>query len=160
MNLISSSIPPFLNLLAPNGRLIAYDHGEKRIGVATSDNLRIVATPHDTLETLPANHLPQKLQKLHQEISPSGIVIGLPLHMNGQESSQAKKVRTFSEILANLFTSTPLLLFDERLTTATVERMLVHEADLSRQKRKHHRDKLAACVLLQTVLDALRHTPV
>ena len=152
--MIEEKVLPFEAMLAKSGRLIGFDHGAKRIGLAITDTLRTVATPYSIVQTKPQDKIFTAMDEIMHDEEIAGMVIGLPLHMSGQESERSHKAREFASLMFEHY-HLPILLFDERLTTAAVERMLVKEADLSRQKRKKHRDKLAACILLQTLCDAL-----
>lgn len=150
-------ITNFKNLLPLEGRLIAFDYGEKRIGIASSDSQRYVATPRLTINYNSNQSLLSQIKIIVDEIKPVGFVVGLPVHMNNNESNSSEKAREFAKLIQSQHPALPILLFDERLTSAIAERMMIAEADLSRKKRAKHRDKLAACILLQTVLEYLRN---
>ncbi len=142
--------------LKPGERLFGLDLGEKTIGIAMSDVLRTVATP---LETLPRTKFSVDAEALFALITKhkaGGLVIGLPLNMNGTEGPSAQSARAFAR---NFDTKhpMPILLWDERLSTAAVTRTLI-EADMSRAKRKAVVDKMAAAFILQGVLDSRLQT--
>jgi putative Holliday junction resolvase len=134
-------------------RLFGLDLGEKTIGLALSDVLLTVATP---LETLPRRKFTLDAEALIALITKHGVgglVVGLPLNMNGTEGPSAQSARAFvRNFLAKH--DLPILFWDERLSTAAVTRTLI-EADVSRAKRKDVVDKMAAAFVLQGVLDFL-----
>ncbi len=145
--------------LAPNARLIGVDLGEKTIGLALSDVSRTIASP---LQTLPRGKFradAEKLLALVAKFEVGGLVIGLPRNMDGSEGPSAQSARAFVRNLSPL-TDIAIVLWDERLSTAAVERTLI-EADSSRRRRDEVVDKLAAAYILQGALDrlaALRNT--
>ena len=135
-----------------SGRLMGLDIGEKRIGIAISDELHFTAQPFDTLAR---KNLSSDLRYLQQIVDQQGIkaiVIGLPRNMNGTLGPQAQFVMEFSEKLAQTI-DIPLIYWDERLSSIAADRVLL-EADLSREKRKKHIDKVAATIILQGYLDS------
>jgi putative Holliday junction resolvase len=152
-----SELRAIVAALDPQARLMGLDLGSKTIGVALSDRTRRVATPVETVIrkkfTLDAQHL----IALAQHESVGLFVLGLPLNMDGSEGPRAQSTRAFARNLAKL-TSIPLLFWDERLSTAAVERMLIG-ADASRARRDQVIDKLAAAYILQAALDALNSSP-
>lgn len=133
------------------GRIAALDFGRARIGVALSDERRILATP---LPFIPNDRNAAKA--LYEQLSKRGpldaLVLGLPLLFNGTEGEMAVAVRTFAETLQPYFTI-PIFFWDERLTTAQVERTL-KDADVSRKKRAPIVDSLCAALILQSYLDS------
>lgn len=140
--------------IAPNQRLLGLDLGEKTIGLALSDTLATVATP---LATLARGKFGEDAMKLRALISQHGIgalVIGLPLNMDGSEGPAAQSARAFARNLSTK-TDIPIVLQDERLSTAAVTRTLL-AADSSRAKRARVVDKMAAAYILQNALDRLR----
>lgn len=143
--------------LKPGERLIGLDLGEKTIGIALSDILRTVATPLVTLSRGKFTADAKTLVELIEKHAVGGIVIGLPLNMNGTEGPSSQSARAFAR---NFETrrSIPLLFWDERLSTTAVTRTLL-EADMSRARRKEVVDKMAASFILQGVLDAIRSGP-
>jgi putative Holliday junction resolvase len=140
-------------LLPPRGALIGLDLGSKTIGVAASDPDRRLAAPVETIPrkrfTLDAG----RLIALATERRAAGFVLGLPINMDGSEGARAQSTRAFARNLAKL-TALPIALWDERLSTAAVERALI-AADLSRAKRKAVIDQHAATYILQGALDRL-----
>jgi len=140
-------------LLAPGARLIGVDLGEKTIGLALSDVNRTIASP---LETLPRGKFKldaQKLLALIAKFGVGGLVIGLPKNMDGSEGASAQSARAFVRNFSPL-TEIAITLWDERLSTAAVERTLI-EADTSRRRRDEVVDKVAAAYILQGALDRL-----
>jgi putative holliday junction resolvase len=143
-------------LLPARGALIGLDLGTKTIGVAASDPDRRVATPVETIARKRFGVDAQRLLALAAERRATGFVLGLPINMDGTEGPRAQATRAFARNLAAL-TELPIALWDERLSTAAVERVLI-EADASRAKRKAVIDQHAAAYILQGALDRLaRH---
>jgi len=139
--------------LAPNARLIGVDLGEKTIGLALSDVGRTIASP---LETLPRGKFKAdsgKLLALVEKFDVGGLVIGLPRNMDGSEGPSAQSARAFVRNLSPL-TDLAITFWDERLSTAAVQRTLI-EADTSRRRRDEVVDKVAAAYILQGALDRL-----
>lgn len=147
-------IPAFYSTLPPRGRLLALDVGEKTIGLAMSDDERMVASPLKLIERSKLSKDMQTLSALAREYAVAGLVVGYPLNMDGTEGPRCQATRQFARDMAEKI-ALPTLLWDERLSTVAVNRMMIDEADLSRQRRGELVDKLAATYLLQGVLDAL-----
>ena len=147
--------------LPPRGALIGLDVGTKTIGVATSDPDRRLATGVETIVRTAFKADATRLLALAQERAAIGFVLGLPINMDGSEGPRAQSVRAFARNLAKL-TALPMALWDERLSTAAVERDLI-AADASRRKRAAVIDQHAAMFILQGALDRLtilkRDTP-
>ncbi|MBI3417320.1 MAG: Holliday junction resolvase RuvX [Verrucomicrobia bacterium] len=134
-------------------RILALDHGTVRIGVALSDELKIIATPLEYIPAAPWEGVLARLRLLLQEKEVELIVVGMPRNMNGTYGQAAEQVKTFINALkAEL--PTPIRTWDERLTSAQANRLLV-EADVRRGQRKEKVDKMAAAILLQSYLDAV-----
>jgi putative holliday junction resolvase len=140
-------------LLPERGALIGLDLGTKTIGVAVSDPDRRVATPVETVARKRFNLDAGRILELAAERRAVGIVLGLPINMDGTEGPRAQSTRAFARNLARL-TELPIGLWDERLSTAAVERALI-AADASRAKRKAVIDQHAAAYILQGALDRL-----
>ncbi len=132
--------------------------GEKRIGVALSDETGTIAQGKGVLRRRTLEEDTKHLAEKAREWGVVRIVVGLPLNMNGTEGEQARAVREFAQALEGA-AGIPVELWDERLTSAEAERVLL-EADLSRRKRKGLRDELAAVLILQSWLDAYRDRAV
>lgn len=135
-----------------HGRVVGIDHGTVRIGLAVCDAERRIASP---LETYTRRGLPHDTvfwQKLVPTESVVGFVIGLPIHLSGEESQQSEQCRKFGAWLHAL-TNRPVAFWDERFTSAAAEDFLL-EAGLTNKKRKSRRDRVAAQLILQAFLDA------
>ena len=140
-------------LLAPRGALIGLDLGTKTVGVATSDPDRRLATAVETVARKTFTADAARILALAAERNAAGFVLGLPVNMDGSEGPRAQSTRAFARNLARL-TRLPIALWDERLSTAAVERELI-AADVSRGKRKAVVDQHAAVFILQGALDRL-----
>ncbi|OGN53221.1 MAG: hypothetical protein A2Y28_04280 [Chlamydiae bacterium GWC2_50_10] len=137
-------------------RILALDFGKKRIGAALSDPTHTLATPWLVLEC--RRSLKESVLLLKEKLAGTplkAIVLGLPLHPSGQESELSTLARQFAAHLQEHF-SLPVILWDERLTTAQAERTL-KEANICRKKRAQLSDKVAAAVILQNYLDAQKY---
>ena len=141
-------------LLPERGALIGLDLGSKTIGVAVSDPERRVAAPVETIARRRFNLDARRILDLAAERRVAGFVLGLPINMDGTEGPRAQATRAFGRNLAKL-TELPIALWDERLSTAAVERALI-AADVSRARRKAVIDAHAASYILQGALDRLR----
>jgi putative Holliday junction resolvase len=139
--------------LPPRGALLGLDLGTKTIGVATSDTDRKLATGVETVARKTFTEDAKRLLALASERTCVGFVLGLPLNMDGSEGPRAQSTRAFARNLARL-TELPIALWDERLSTAAVERELIG-ADVSRSKRAAVIDQHAAAFILQGALDRL-----
>jgi putative Holliday junction resolvase len=140
-------------LLPPRGTLLGLDLGTKTIGVAASDPDRRLATAVETIERTAFTADATRLLQLAAERNTVGFVLGLPINMDGSEGPRAQATRAFARNLAGR-TALPIALWDERLSTAAVERELIG-ADVSRRKRAAVIDQHAAIFILQGALDRL-----
>jgi putative Holliday junction resolvase len=142
-------------LLKPEERLLGLDVGAKTIGLALSDVDLRIATPMETITRTRLGKNAEVIVRVVDEQGVGGLVIGLPVSMDGREGPRCQSVRQFA---ANLSATLPLPMafWDERLSTAAVERVLIAEADLSRKRRARLIDKMAAAYILQGALDFLR----
>jgi putative Holliday junction resolvase len=147
------SLADAVAVLPPRGALIGLDLGSKTIGVAASDPDRRIAAPVETISRQRFNLDAQRILELAGERRATGFVLGLPINMDGSEGPRAQATRAFARNLARL-TELPIALWDERLSTAAVERALI-AADASRAKRKNVIDQHAAAYILQGALDRL-----
>lgn len=139
--------------LPRGGRLMGLDLGEKTIGLAVCDPGLTVATPVETLRRTKFTADVQKLRLLAAERKVAGLVVGLPVNMDGSEGPRCQSVRQFAaNLLEHL--DLPIVFWDERLSTAAVTRTLL-EADMSRKRRAEVVDKMAAAYILQGAIDAL-----
>lgn len=130
------------------GRVLAFDPGSTRIGVAVSDALRIVATP---LEVIAADEFDDRLAELVAEYAPTTIVVGLPVGLSGTEGPAAKAARALGDRIEEL-TGITVDWVDERFTTATAEAAML-EGGVKRRERRRNVDKVAAAVILRHYLD-------
>ena len=137
----------------PPGRLLGLDLGTKTIGIAVSDVTRRIATPVRTIQRTKFMADAADLVKLAQDEKALAFVLGLPFNMDGTEGPRCQSTRAFARNLEKL-TPVPILFWDERLSTAAVQRMLIAD-DRSRAQRKEVVDKLAAAYILQGALDRL-----
>ena len=143
--------------LPPGQRLLGLDLGEKTIGLALSDTLLTVATPFKTLKRGKFAADAAQLDIIISEQGVGGLVVGLPLNMDGSDGPSAQSARAFGRNWA-AHSPLPVTFQDERLSTAAVTRTLL-EADASRKRRGEVVDKMAAAYILQLVLDRLRAQP-
>jgi putative holliday junction resolvase len=137
----------------PPGRLLGLDLGTKTIGIAVSDVTRQIATPLRTIQRTKFTVDAGDLVKLAEAEKALAFVLGLPINMDGTEGPRCQSTRAFARNLEKL-TPVPILFWDERLSTAAVQRMLIAD-DRSRAKRAELVDKLAAAYILQGALDRL-----
>ncbi|MFN3868269.1 MAG: Holliday junction resolvase RuvX [Hyphomicrobiaceae bacterium] len=134
--------------------MLGLDVGSKTIGLALSDVLRMIASPAHTIRRTKFRDDARALLDFAARQQVAGLVIGLPLDMIGTSGPRVQATKAFARNLAHL-TTLPMLLWDERLSTAAAERVLL-EADASRRRRAEVIDKLAATIILQGALDRLR----
>ena len=145
----------FAQLAKGYGALMGLDLGTKTIGVAVSDGLRGVATPLETIKRTKFKADATRLLEIADHRNVVGLVLGLPLNMDGSEGPRAQATRAFARNLAPI-SDLPVVFWDERLSTVAAERALL-EADTSRKKRGEVIDHVAASFILQGVLDRLRY---
>lgn len=141
-------------VLPAGARLLGLDLGEKTIGLALSDTTLTVATPMQTLKRGKFSADAGVLEKIIADMGVGGLVVGLPLNMNGTEGASAQSARAFGRNFAAR-SAIPIVYCDERLSTAAVLKTLI-EADASRKRRGEVVDKMAAAYILQGALDRLR----
>lgn len=147
------ALPDAAALLPARGALIGLDLGSKTVGVAASDPDRRLAAPVTTIARKRFGVDAKRILALAAERRAVGFVLGLPINMDGSEGPRAQGTRAFARNLAKL-TDLPIALWDERLSTAAVERALI-AADASRARRKAVIDQHAAAYILQGALDRL-----
>ena len=150
-----TDIAELASTLAPGERLMGLDLGSKTIGVALSDLGRTIATPNLTLRRRKFMADAQALRAIIEENDVGGLVIGLPLNMDGTEGPRCQSVRQFAANLLAEF-DIAIAFWDERLSTVSAERALL-EADMTRKRRGQVIDKMAAAIILQGALDRLAH---
>ncbi|AWZ18732.1 Holliday junction resolvase YqgF [Roseovarius sp. TM1035] len=140
----------------PQGRAImGLDLGTKTIGVALSDRLWSVASPHETVKRVKFTDDAARLLQIVAGREVGGIILGLPRNMDGSEGPRAQSTRAFARNLSRL-TEVPIGYWDERLSTVAAERALL-EADATRKRRMQVIDNIAAAYILQGVLDRMGH---
>jgi putative Holliday junction resolvase len=144
----------FIDALPPQGAVMGLDPGEKRIGVAVSDTGRMIASSLETVTRKKFSLDAEHILKLFDHRQCVGFVIGLPLNMDGSAGPSAQSARAFARNLIAM-RDVPLLLWDERLSTAAVTRTLI-EGDASRRRRGEVVDKMAAAYMLQGAIDAMQ----
>jgi putative holliday junction resolvase len=137
-----------------SGRLLGLDLGTKTIGLALSDVSRMVASALETIARRKFSDDSARLLQVIKEHTVVGLVLGLPINLDGTEGPRAQATRAFARNF-NKISEVPILLLDERLSTQAAERMLI-EADQSRKRRAEVIDKLAATIILQSALDQMR----
>src|SRR5688572_3882682 len=135
-------------------RVMGLDVGDRNIGVAVSDALLMTAQGRPTLKRSNLQTDLEYLRRVAEENEVSKVVVGKPLHMDGRESPQSRKVAKFATKLSKT-TGLPVILWDERLTSFAAEQHL-EEAGLNWRERRKHVDKLAAMFILQDYLDSLK----
>lgn len=133
-------------------RILALDHGTKRIGVAVSDEMKMIATPLEYIPAEPFAPFLERLKQIIREKEVDLILVGMPRNMDGSYGPAALKVQEFVAVLKETI-AIPIKLWDERLTSAQANRFLI-QADVKRQNRKEKVDKTAAAILLQSYLDS------
>ncbi len=133
-------------------RVLAIDHGTKRMGIAVSDELKMIAQPLEYIPAEPFADFLTRLKELLREKEVELILVGMPRNMNGSYGPAALKVQDFVAALKGALT-VPIRTWDERLTSAQANRFLI-EGNVRRQQRKEKVDKMAAAILLQSYLDS------
>ena len=146
-------LPALLPQYAP---LVGLDLGEKTVGVAVSDATRMIATPLELIRKTKFTDDANALFKLIDGRQAAGIVIGLPVNMDGTEGPRCQPSRAFGRNLLRL-RDIPIAFWDERMSSMAVNRMLIDEADMNRARRAEVVDKAAAGWILQGALDRLRN---
>jgi putative holliday junction resolvase len=136
------------------GRVMALDVGERRIGVAMSDSMRILASPLTTLRATPRDRVLAQIATHIAQYEVAEVVVGLPLTLSGQVGPQAHLVQAFADELRRAL-AVPVHLFDERLTSVAAERMMI-DLGMKPEQRKARIDEVAASIILQDFLDARR----
>ena len=149
-------IKQFKQELQPKKAILGFDYGSKRLGIAVSDLLLMVASAHSIIQRSDFTKDISLIQNIITEKEIGAIVYGLPLQMNGEEGEIAKEVREFAQKVAEHI-PLPYTFWDERLSSSAVESFFIKEVDMSRKKRKQKLDSSAASYILQGFLDALRY---
>ena len=144
--------------LAKNQRLLGLDPGSRTIGVALSDVSLLLASPYRSLRRGKLIANAQAIRGIAEKEGVGGLVVGLPLSLDGSAGPAAQAARDWAHALA-AETGLPTALADERLSTAAVNRVLIDEADMTRKRRAEVVDRMAAAYMLQAALDASRLSP-
>lgn len=145
-----------LHDMPPKTRLLGLDLGSKTIGLAISDPGWAIASPVDTIRRTKFTRDAEALVAALKDRSIGGLILGLPVNMDGSEGPRCQSTRQFAQNLLDFGLSLPIAFWDERLSTSAVEKFLVQEADMTRKRRGEVVDKMAAAYILQGALDALR----
>ncbi|RKF16651.1 Holliday junction resolvase RuvX [Roseovarius spongiae] len=153
--MIHDDFATFAATLPPMRALLGLDLGDRTIGVALSDRLWQVASPHETIRRRKFTLDAARLLEIATAREAGGIVLGLPRNMDGSEGPRCQSTRAFARNLARL-TDLPIGYWDERLSTVAAERALL-EADASRKRRAEVIDNVAASYILQGALDRIGH---
>jgi putative Holliday junction resolvase len=141
--------------LPANAPLVGLDLGEKTIGVAVSDATRAIASPLELIRKSKFTDDANALFRLMESRGAAGVVIGLPVNMDGTEGPRCQSARAFARNLLRL-KDLPIAFWDERMSSMAVNRVLIGEADVTRARRADVVDKMAAAWILQGALDRLR----
>ena len=147
-----TELPAVLPAHAP---VVGLDLGEKTIGVAVSDATRTVASPLELIRKVKFTQDAAALFKLMESRGAAGIVIGLPVNMDGTEGPRCQSSRAFGRNLLRL-RDLPIAFWDERMSSMAINRVLIDEADITRARRAELVDKMAAAWILQGALERLR----
>jgi len=147
-----TELPAALPAYAP---VVGLDLGERTIGVAVSDATRTVASPMETIRKTKFTDDAKRLFALMESRGAAGLVIGLPVNMDGTEGVRCQSNRAFARNLLRL-RDVPIAFWDERMSTMAVNRMLIDEMDINRARRAEVVDKAAAAWILQGALERLR----
>ena len=153
--MIKEDINDFFKDTQRIGPFLGIDLGEKRVGLSISDRTQSIASNYATLEKKKFSLFSLDLQAIIDKEIICGIVIGLPLNMDGSEGPKCQSTRHFAKNFSTIV-NLPITFWDERLTTVAAERSLL-SADLSRKKRKRVVDSVAAVLILQNLLDRLKY---
>ena len=152
--MVFQSLPELIKYLPKKSRLLGLDVGRKTIGLAVSDSDMKIATTVGTIRRSKFTKDVKNLDAIITERQVNGLVLGLPISMDGNEGPACQSVRQFAVNLDNVL-EIGITFWDERLSTSAVERLLTKEADLSRNRRSEIIDKMAAAYILQGALDSL-----
>ncbi len=150
---------PIINLTdlraaLPRGtRLLGIDPGSQTIGLALTDVTLMLASPYGSLKRAKLSENAGSLSRIARKEGVAGFVVGLPLSLDGSSGPAAQAARDWTHALSNA-TGLPAALWDERLSSAAVNRFLIGEADMTRKRRSEVVDKMAAAYMLQSALDA------
>jgi putative Holliday junction resolvase len=132
-------------------RIMGIDYGDKRIGIALTDLMQVIASPFEVYKTVNMDADAEHIQKIIEEQQVKTVVIGLPLNMDGSEGERAKKTRLFGSYIADK-SNINIIFQDERLTSFEADNIL-SDAKIKTDKRKTLIDKLSACLILESYLN-------
>ena len=152
--MVFQSLSELIKYLPKKSRLLGLDVGRKTIGLAVSDSDMKIATTVGTIRRSKFTKDVKNLDAIITERQVNGLVLGLPISMDGNEGPACQSVRQFAVNLDHIL-EIGITFWDERLSTSAVERLLIKEADLSRSRRSEIIDKMAAAYILQGALDSL-----
>ena len=152
--MVFQSLSELIKYLPKKSRLLGLDVGRKTIGLAVSDSDMKIATTVGTIRRSKFTKDVKNLDAIITERQVNGLVLGLPISMDGNEGPACQSVRQFAVNLDNIL-EIGITFWDERLSTSAVERLLIKDADLSRNRRSEIIDKMAAAYILQGALDSL-----
>ena len=147
------SLAEIKTIIKPGRRLLGLDLGSKTIGLAVSDASMIVASPLETIRRTKFTKDAEQLETIIVAQNIGGLVLGMPISMDGTEGPRCQSTRQFAANMLRRL-DIPIAYWDERLSTAAVERFLIDEADMNRKRRGEVIDKMAAAYILQGALDA------
>ena len=136
--------------------MLGVDYGDARIGVATCDELEILATARDTIRSESMRKNIDAIAAIAKAENAERIVVGLPLNMDGSEGARASKTRSFGKVLEKV-SGIEVVYFDERLTSVEADERM-DEANVRKSKRKGLVDRIAAAIILQSYLDSYKNT--
>ncbi|MCE2574467.1 Holliday junction resolvase RuvX [Komagataeibacter sp. FNDCR2] len=139
--------------LRRNQRLLGLDPGSRTIGVALSDVGLMLASPHTALKRTKLSAIAAQISTIARAQDVGGLVVGLPLSLDGSFGPAAQAARDWARNLSDM-TGLPAAMWDERLSSSAVNRFLISEADMTRQRRGEVVDRMAAAYILQAALDA------
>lgn len=152
--MVTIALPDLKAKLVPGQRLLGLDLGEKTIGLALCDVSLTIASPFETIRRTKFSKDLEALKSIAAKQNVGGLVLGMPLNMDGSSGPRVQATRAFAANVERLW-AVPIAVWDERLSTAAVTRMMI-EGDLSRARRAELVDKLAAAYILQGALDFLK----
>lgn len=153
--MIVTSLQEFCQYFIPNAPIISVDMGAQKVGIAISDMNRLMALPVEVVILPEEKRKIEYITNIVEKYKACGIVIGLPLNMDGTDSSQTKNVRDFAIKLSN-FTDIAIYMQDERMTSAAANSLL-KSIGMNRKERHKIDDQVAACMILESVIENLKN---
>lgn len=155
--MIYKTLQELVNSIPRFSRLLGVDPGKKQVGLALSDVTLMLASPLTVVQRGKVFLFAQYLKTLAQKETIGGMICGLPLSLDGSFGPAAQAAKDWAMAVSDA-SGLPVFLWDERLSSSAVNRVLIEEADLSRKRRNELVDKMAASYMLQSALDTLRHS--